>query len=212
MTDFGKELLLDDLVGLIKHPCGLYVTLSNDWYLKHYKHESYGKGDIIYQTLRKIIEDNDKSEWAYQAFEICAGLLFERRRWPVELDNDNDAHNWLVYRWSYLKFKVKYKCKMKKHGPVPWPRLYRPHGNVTRDPYIYLYACAVHLNRLQFIEVVTIPPRLYSRRTWLWREVLIQGERNARYEQLDSKDHSQDYAQLLKHYRMKSYKLRTQTP
>lgn len=186
---------------LYKHNCGLYVEPSNCWYLQHYMHDSFGKGDIIYHTMRKIIDDNDKSVWAYNAFSICASLLFERKRWPDQFNHTNDAKTWIGYRLSKLRWDTWYMF----NKPKPGHRLYRTQTCMTRDPYIYFYACAMHLNRKQFIKAVTIPIYLFRLKTWLWRGALIKGKRSRLYEWLERTDYDVEYAQLLKDYRVDAY-------
>jgi len=189
---------------LYKHPCGLYVEDAKPWQLEQFRQDGKAKGDIIYNTCRKIIDDDDrlaviKTPWYYNALSICADLLLRRVRWPDEFNHPNDAKNIFQYWIS----KWRYDC-----GLSSW-RLMRPQTNMTRDPFIYFYALCVHLDRLQFIEVVTIPLHLFRLKTWLWRKALITGKRNKLYEWLEtSKDHKLEYAQLLKHYRMKAYETR----
>ena len=108
-----------------------------------------GLGDLIYNTLRKIIETNDKSPWAYTAFSNCSELLYQGKRWP-------DCVNPLVIE-----------------GKEP----YRSQYSMTRDPWVTLYACAVHLNRKQYIQYAKPPLKLYSPEVWAWRRALL-GKRN----------------------------------
>ena len=63
-----KQLRPDDLE-LIKLPCGLYGGLENEWYQQLYGHQSYKKGDMISFGLRRIISDEDKSDWAREAHD-----------------------------------------------------------------------------------------------------------------------------------------------
>ena len=135
-----------------KHECGLYVAHAPQWSQDKYGQDSLEKGDMIYATCRKIIDDNDTSPWAYNALEIMADLLFKRKRWPDSLNHELDAKNFI-----HAKLTGRYRSQK----------------NMTRDPYILFYALCVHLNRPQFIETVTIPIHLYSRRTWVWRKTLI---------------------------------------
>lgn len=181
---------------LYKHPCGLYVEDSDQWELDQFRQDAKAKGDIIYNTCRKIIDDNDCSEWAYRALEICAELLYERKRWPDEFNHPNDAKNINEYIISKLFYDA---------GDNDW-RLYRPQTNMTRDPWIYWIALCVHLNRRQFIEVVTIPFYLYlnSPTTWVWRRFLITGKGKRLYEFLELSQlwmHKKEYTLLLVKYR-----------
>ena len=125
------------------------------------------KGDLIYDTLSKIIDDNDKSLWAYEALSACAQLLFERKRWPDRMNQSHDAPNRLVERlsklakWLYLRKTI----------------LGRPQKDITRDPFLALYCCCMHLGVYQFIEIVTIPIRLYIPTVWIWKRRLIKDNR-----------------------------------
>lgn len=125
-----------------------YRGPQKDWEYFLYGFNPRGLGDLIYNTLRKIIETNDKSHWAYSAFQECADLLVYGKRWPDELNPPN----------------------------IPGKEPYRSQFSVTRDPFIALWACAIHLNRKQFIKAK--PPRkLYSPEVWAWRRALL-GKRN----------------------------------
>jgi len=158
---------------MYKHSCGLYVAHAPPWSIYQYQQDCLEKWDIIYITCRKIIDDNDKSEWAYAAFEIMAGLLSEGARWPAMLDHELD-------------------------------HLYGDRYKMTRDPYILFYACAVHLNRLQFIDAVKMKNgrRL---KMWIWKKHLV-GTRHTKglYEWLELSQlwmHKREYTRQLVYYR-----------
>ena len=214
----GKELRPDDIKDLIKLPCGLYGKLSNDWYLRHFRGETYGKGDIIYTNCRNLLENEEAyMDMHYDAFyeahrilDHIYLLLYLGIRWPIELNDDNDAKNWLSYQWSFLIFKSKYD----ENNPEPWPRKYRTRTGMTRDCYIYFFAACVEFDRMNFIKWTKIPVfcefrMLFRLKTWLWRRALITQKRSKLYEWLEtSQDHKLDYAKLLKHYRMRAYEKR----
>ncbi len=125
-----------------------YRSVGKWWEFHIYGFFPAGLGDLIYNTLRMIIETNDKSPWAYKSFAICSELLSHGKRWPDELSPPNII------------------------DPVP----YRSQFDMTRDPWIALYACAIHLDRKQFIEQK--PPKdLYNPKVWQWRRALL-GKRN----------------------------------
>lgn len=171
-----------------KHECGLYVADAPQWSQRQYGQNSLEKGDMIYCTMRKIIDEDDKSEWAYNALTICADLLLMEKRWPDSLNHELDAKN-------FIEAKITGR--------------YRSQRNMTRDPYILFYACCVHLNRLQFIEEVRIPWHLYSRRTWVWRKVLIDDFRFQflKYVKLELKaitSHKKEFTRQLVYYRTKA--------
>ena len=125
-----------------------YRSKSPEWKINLYGFAVDGLGDLLYNTLRKIKETNDKSEWAYSALLECADLLFYGKRWPDRLNPPT----------------------------VPGKEPYRSQFSITRDPFIALYACAIHLNRKQFIQVKP-PWWLYSPEFNSWRRALL-GKRN----------------------------------
>lgn len=171
---------------LFKHECGLYVAHAPQWSINIYGFDSLEKCDQIYITCRKIIDDNDKSEWAYEALEIMADLLRQRKRWPDALNHIHDSGN-------FIEAKLTGR--------------YRSQHNMTRDPYILFYALCVHLDRRQFIEAVPIPWWLYSRRTWVWRKALINKEYFQKYVRLERKaihSHKKEYTRQLVYYRAKA--------
>jgi len=53
--------------------------------------KSDGKSDLIFNTCYKILRDQDKSEWAYNAIEACADLLLKGQRWPDRMWAPLDA-------------------------------------------------------------------------------------------------------------------------
>lgn len=110
------------------------------------KRPTQGNGDLLYNTFRMIIATEDKSEWAYRAFEACFDCLAHGERWP-------DSMSVFVTTTNHRQ------------------------DQLTRDPFILGYACAVYLDRKQFIESVPIPWYLYRPEVWAWRRALL-GKRN----------------------------------
>ena len=94
-------------------------------------HRTYG--DIIFNTMSKIVEDNDTSEWALYSWFECAGLLLQDKRWPDEFKKDNEAPNrWLWYPYKWVTHWGKRK----------WSR---PQSDITRDPHYTFGDCYTHL-------------------------------------------------------------------
>lgn len=131
-----------------------------------------GTGDLIFNTMTKIIDDKDTSHWAFNAFFQCHYLLKEGLRWPNELNLPGQAPNWWI--WYVCKF-----FGIKKYS-------YRCQRDMTRDPYIAFYACYAHLKGINtyyddvidhYFKEIEIPWRLYSFVTWKWREQLLNDER-----------------------------------
>ena len=126
----------------------------------------HGLGDLIYNTLKKILDDDDRSEWAYAALAACKELLLDRKRWPDRMNQGIESRNryfWLVNRFLYW-LKIVKTIK------------YRPQSHMTRDPFIAFYAACFHMNRWAYIEEVTTPWYLYRATTWSWRDFLITGD------------------------------------
>ena len=61
-----------------------YRGPERDWEKNLYGFYPKGIGDLIYNNLRKIIETEDKSNWAYKVFDQCTVLLINGKRWPDE--------------------------------------------------------------------------------------------------------------------------------
>ncbi|MCK4500708.1 hypothetical protein KAU11_09420 [Candidatus Babeliales bacterium] len=194
------DLRPKDIQGLAKHECGLYVKMTNGWTQGHFKHECYEKGDIIYITCRKIIHDNDRSEWAYKALEQMYLLLRLRWRWPKELDDDNDAKSNIIYHLDYLRWKIWYLF----NKPKPGHRLYRPRTNMTRDGFIMMITLAVFLDEWKYVKWVAIPFHLYSRTTWRWHRYLKSGsikDLESYKKSEGNKEGGKDYVKLLQYHR-----------
>ena len=118
-------------------------------------------GDVIYDTLRKIIETKDKSDWAKISFSICRNLLWEGKRWPLYMEEEIGERK---------------EIPILKRFIVNNKRQVRSQLSITRDPFIALYACAVHLEiRLEIMP--KIPFWLYSPTTWSWIRAL-KGKRS----------------------------------
>jgi len=195
---------------LYKHPCGLYVHDVNEWTEKHFKHNHLGKGDIIYNTCKKIIDDGDKSGWAHDALDVCFILLqLWGRRWPDEMNHPNDASNSVIYYLDKWRWKIWYKF----NRPKPGHRLYRPQRSLTRDPYIYFFTASAMLDHREYIRYTSIPWYLYSRTTWLWHKYLKSGdvEDGEKYIQLEyrGKPPKKEFVRLLKRYRLKGFDIKT---
>lgn len=129
---------------------------------------SDGKGDLIFNTCYKIIQDVDVSPWALSALGSCGLLLKMRKRWPNRMDDGMDAESWIE------RIIVR---SLKKIGIVVKRYEFRYQGRMTRDGYIaWITACTLTHNEYM-IKGVTLPWYLYSRNTWRWRRRLIQDDR-----------------------------------
>ena len=116
---------------------------SKDDYIKHgyfYIAPGHGNGDLLYNTLRMIIETNDKSDWARTAFLEVFMCLLEGLRWPDSMEHIINT---------------------KRHTQY----------DMTHDPWIMFYACAVHLDITWVIEYKP-PFKLYRPTLWAMRRYL----------------------------------------
>jgi len=152
---------------------------SEPWELEYWGFQVDSLGDIIYVTLRKIIEDGDKSEWARISFINCKMRLQYGKRWPTRMERKvprtQKWRSWPIIRLIYFGHR---------------PGDYRTQTSMTRDPWTLLYACAVHLG----IDLTTLPmPQwwLYRPGVWKWHRRLIN-------------DKSPDYVQYLHYIRAKA--------
>jgi len=125
-----------------------YRGPKKQWEYDLYGFYPSGLSDLIYNTLRVILETNDTSEWADNSFIECFKLLSQNKRWPDRMNQP----------------------------AVEGKKPYRSQYSMTRDPFVLFYACAVHLNRKTFIK--TKPPWwLYRPELWALRRALL-GKRN----------------------------------
>ena len=151
------------------------------WEEQIYGYPINGKGDLIFNTCAKIIDDGDESDWAEEAMWNCGCLLQARKRWPDRMAHYCDANNWFQWRWSQLKFKLgiktgwwiwndelgEYELKMLKTV------MYRPQDSMTRDPYIaWMTLCMIFGDEVD----INIPWYLYRPGIWAWRRYLITGD------------------------------------
>jgi hypothetical protein len=82
-----------------------------------------GTGDLIWNTLTKILMDREISEWSIKAFFDCADLLIQRKRYPKEFLVGKETPNMIVFWWKSL---------IKKENVL------KPQGRMSRDPFIAL--------------------------------------------------------------------------
>ena len=127
---------------------------------------THGKGDVIFNTLYKIMQDGDYSQWAYYSLSECADMLMQRKRWPDRMNHPNDAKTRIGAWFSRILYEMGETISKK----------FRPQHILTRDPLIVLYAAAWKMNRWQLIEVVTVPWYLYRPTLWTWRKYIMSGD------------------------------------
>lgn len=107
---------------------------SEPWEIEFWGFQVDSLGDIIYETCRKIIEDEDQTPWAIISFALCEDLLRNGKRWPDRMEEEvprkQKWRSWPIIRLIYFGHR---------------PGDYRTQQSITRDPWTLLYACAVHL-------------------------------------------------------------------
>jgi len=106
-----------------------------------------GKGDCLWRTALWAMIKGD-----YRLLAKVWDLLYERRRWPRELDNPSGIEHRKVTGF----------------------------GSMTRDPYIMFYCAATMMDRTQFISVIKPPWYIYSPTFNTWRTYLMDPTRRKR--------------------------------
>jgi len=154
---------------------------SPGWEIRMRGCPSDGKGDLIFNTMYKIITDEDRSEWAYKALLYCWILLVAERRWLVRMDQSCDAKTRLHWRWSSVVWRHVVRDKqgyLNKFGNfckrigLPVLEKYRHPRQMTRDPYTAVFACCIFLKREHYISKTTLPLYLYRPNFWAWHKYL----------------------------------------
>ena len=56
------------------------------WQIDKYGFAPRGMGDLIYNTMRKIIDESERGSWAYIALSECFWLLIDGKRWPDSMN------------------------------------------------------------------------------------------------------------------------------
>jgi hypothetical protein len=156
---------------------------------RFYRRKGYGRDDLIYNNMVKIVYDKDLSPWAFECFEACAELLHGRNRWPQWMDEPTDCKS-IIGWWMYGRLQ-RIEWWLWDHNvgiKLIYHKRTRYRKDMTRDPYIAFYRCAVHLNRVQFVETIKMPIRLWRPEVWKWKRRLL-------------KEHRLNYVQRLRHLR-----------
>ena len=105
-----------------------------------------GNGDLLYNTCREIIDRGLTSLWAHYALEEVFKWLEAGMRWPD------------------------YMIKYIPSATGPGDRQY----DMTQDPWLLAYCCAVHLRRLDLIEKYKPSVKLFNLPDkWAWRRALL---------------------------------------
>lgn len=147
------------------HKQGYFWIKVCSWGMKRWNMTINPPGDLLYDTLRKIIEDNDKSDWAHHSFWGCYQLLKNGKRWPDEMEQyitrTQKWRSWPIIRLMYFEEKGDYRTQT----------------SITFDPWVMLYACAIHLEVQDFVMLSKPQWWLYRPTRWSWIRKL-KGKRN----------------------------------
>ena len=94
-----------------------------------------GTEDIIWNTLTKIVEDEDYSSWACMAFLNCCDLLMgpDRKRYPDRFLTGYETRNMIQYWFKRWKRKIQ-----QKRTTDSLPSIYKPQRRMSRDPFVAL--------------------------------------------------------------------------
>lgn len=96
-----------------------------------------GTGDLLWNTLTKIVYDNDTSDWAIQSYLKCSKLLKKGQRWSREFNSKIEAPN----RWIWYPYRALMKLFKVPSAVWKWTR---PETDMTRDPYYAQGQCLFH--------------------------------------------------------------------
>ncbi len=161
---------------------------TKDGYLWIYA-KSTGPGDVFYNTLSRIIDMEDKSDWAHHALRYIAYHLMQWERWPDWMNDDKDAKTRIGYYLGRWLNKILRKFGISRTFPE------RPQHDMTRDPYIAFYCAAVWLEEEHYIEKVKPPWYNWRRETWMERKKLLK---NNKPEWIQRLDYYRDKASVMK--------------
>ena len=118
----------------------------SDWFKDgpYWRHPDSGDaGDLVYNTMSRIIDMQDKSEWAEFSLLECMDLLIVGKRWPDRLNYIPTGRSQTkMTRDPYIAF---YCCAMFLGRPeyveyveMPWycysPRTWRWHRRLIKKP------------------------------------------------------------------------------
>ena len=144
-----------------------------------------GTGDLIFNTMTKIVFDKDISQWAFDSFETCTNLLKDHKRWPDEFNVGDEAPN--RYAWFFKNRLLSIKIKGKRYYLLKSRYGYRSQDDMTRDPYVAWGSCYAHLlgkhngvydDKITWLfQSTKIPWYLYRADTWRWKRLLTKDNR-----------------------------------
>ena len=153
-----------------------YRRSDPPWAIRLYRKNTWDKGDLLSNTLKKIIDDEDFSEWAYISLGMCFGLLKEGKRWPDPFSQDIDCKTIACFYWQKIKFQALKLAERLKADKIA-NSIHCKFGlqkNPSRDPWTYAMVAAYKMNRFEYF---TLRPqrRLWRPGFWAWMNYLESG-------------------------------------
>ena len=119
-----------------------------------------GKGDLIFRMAFYALVTGD-----VKVIKACIRLLNERKRWPDDLNEDQDAKTW-IGRIINMAINKLFGSKLP----------FRYQGQMSRDPYIMLY-CAIFWHQYEMIrDLKPAPWYLQAHAFKFWVKYLIENE------------------------------------
>ena len=160
------------------------------WAIRMYGYDTGNKGDLIFETLKKIIDDEDRSEWAYLSLMSCKMLLLDGKRWPDVMNHESDCKGIPCMWWQKIKVKL-IKIKTCRFGPQK---------NITRDPWIMFFVASFLMNR--FVNFELKPQwRLWRPNVWRWMKYLRTQDRRYKERYLKHlRPNKREYVERLHYY------------
>lgn len=131
-----------------------------------------GIDDLMFNTLKKIFDEEEISEWVKNSICACQSLLLRGIRYPNHMKDEHPgvARN-LLHLWS-LRFRKLFNKDLV---------FYRHQRRMTRDPHTLFIAVCVKFNMYDLIEDTPIPWYLanpfYGRTTWKWKRTILKEHR-----------------------------------
>jgi len=168
-----------------------YFYRHNDpsWALRVRGADSKSKGDLIFNTLKKIIDDEDRSEWAYLSLMSCKMLLLDGKRWPDTMNQEGDCRGWICFFAQKIREMLKFKAWRHGHQKC-----------MSRDPWIMFFVASFLMNR--FVNFELKPQwRLYRPNVWRWMKYLRTQDRRYKERYLKHlRPNKREYVQRLHYY------------
>ena len=143
-----------------------YFWRHNDppWAVEVRGEDSRSKGDVIFNTLKRIIDLEDRSDWAYLSLMSCRGLLIEGKRWPDAFNQEGDCKGWICFYIQKIRKALKFKTWRHGHQKC-----------MSRDPWIMFFVASYKMNRFDNFD---LKPQwwIWRPNVWRWMRYLRTGD------------------------------------